>query len=338
VDLGVAVRSMGPQSQPEVLLACVRAAEDAGLADVWVQDHLAIPPDDAEGSGGRYLDPLTALAWLAGRTSRIGLGTGVLNLPYRPALPTAKAIATVQELSGGRLRLGVGVGWMDPEFRALGVPRAERGRRSDAALDFLHRAFASDVVAEHDQPFLFLPRPAGRRSTSAAAASTRCAAPRATGTRGFPMGGDPAALAAGRARLADLAAEFGRPRAGIVAFAGFDPRAPARVADTVGALREAGVDRLVAGVRYADADAFADHVAFLAESVSPAAALGAQRRVGELDHVAGRIAQDRARHAVLAAPRADHERAAARREPLDRLLEVGVCSAMCGPIGARGGA
>ena len=57
---------------------------------------LAIPPDDAEGSGGRYLDPLTALAWLAGNTSRIGLGTGVLILPYRPPLPTAKAIATAR--------------------------------------------------------------------------------------------------------------------------------------------------------------------------------------------------------------------------------------------------
>ena len=130
MHLGVAVRSMGPQSQPDVLLACVRAAEQAGLADVWVQDHIAIPPDDAEGSGGRYLDPLTALAWLAGQVPRIGLGTGVLILPYRPALPTAKAIATLQELSAGRLRLGVGVGWMEAEFRALGVPRA-RARAPD---------------------------------------------------------------------------------------------------------------------------------------------------------------------------------------------------------------
>src|SRR6185369_14319905 len=50
MELGVAVRSMGPQSRPEVLLACVRAAEAAGLADAWIQDHIAIPPDDAEGS------------------------------------------------------------------------------------------------------------------------------------------------------------------------------------------------------------------------------------------------------------------------------------------------
>src|SRR5262245_41427119 len=150
---------MGPQSRPEVLLACVRAAEAAGLADVWVQDHIAIPPDDAEGSGGRYLDPLTALAWLAGKTSTIGLGTGVLILPYRPALPTAKAIATVQELSGGRLRLGVGAGWMEPEFRALGVPRVRRGRISDDTLAFLERCFAQDEVEAHGQKFLFLPRP-----------------------------------------------------------------------------------------------------------------------------------------------------------------------------------
>jgi probable F420-dependent oxidoreductase len=278
VELGVAVRSMGPQSQPELLLACVRAAEDAGLADVWVQDHLAIPPDDAEGSGGRYLDPLTALAWLAGQTSQIGLGTAVLNLPYRPALPTAKAIATVQELSGGRLRLGVGVGWMEPEFRALGVPRAERGRRADAVLDFLHRAFASDVVTLHEQPFLFLPRPA--RPPIYVGGNGEHALRRAAryGDGWFPMGGDPAVLAAGRARLRELAAEFGRPAAQIICFAGFDPRAPERVPDTVGALREAGVDRLVAGVRYADADAFARNVAFLAEVALPAVRSATPRR------------------------------------------------------------
>src|SRR5262245_32988170 len=160
MELGVAVRSMGPQSQRDVLLACVRAAERAGLADVWVQDHLAIPPDDAEGSGGRYLDPLTALAWLAGQVPRIGLGTGVLNLPYRPALPTAKAIATVQELSASRLRLGVGLGWMEAEFRALGVPRAQRGRIADETLASLHACFAGDGVRANSQDFLFLPRPA----------------------------------------------------------------------------------------------------------------------------------------------------------------------------------
>src|SRR5207245_7134965 len=94
---------------------------------VGVVDHIAIPPYDAEGSDGRYLDPLATLAFLAGVTTRVGLGTAVLVLPYRPALPTAKWIATVQELSGGRLNLGVGVGWMAAEFRALGVDLRRRG-------------------------------------------------------------------------------------------------------------------------------------------------------------------------------------------------------------------
>jgi probable F420-dependent oxidoreductase len=260
---------MGPQSRPDVLLACARCAEDAGLADVWVADHIAIPPDDAEGSGGRYLDPLAALAWLAGKTERIGLGTGVLNLPYRPALPTAKAIATVQELSGGRLRLGVGIGWMDPEFRALGVPRSERGRRSDETLEFLHRAFANDVVSANGQEFLFLPRPA--RPPIYVGGSGEHALRRAAryGDGWFPMTNDPALLHAGRTRLRELAHELGRPEPAIVAFCGFDPRAPERVGDQVGALREVGVTRLVAGARYADADAFARQVAFLAESVLP---------------------------------------------------------------------
>jgi probable F420-dependent oxidoreductase len=258
---------MGPQSRPDVLLACARRAEDAGLADLWVQDHLAIPPDGAEGSGGRYLDPLTALAWLAGQTTRIGLGTGVLNLPYRPPLPTAKSIASVQELSGGRLRLGVGVGWMEAEFRALGVPRSQRGKRSDEALDFLHRAFASDVVSANGQEFLFLPRPA--RPPIYVGGSGEHALRRAAryGDGWFPMNSDPAQLRAGRQRLRELAQELGRPEPEIAAFCGFDPRAPERVGEQIEALRESGVTRLVAAARYADADAFARHVEFLAEAV-----------------------------------------------------------------------
>ena len=113
MKIGVTVRMMGPQSTVETITACARAADAAGLDDLWVADHLAIPPDDAEGSGGRYLDPLTTLGFIAAKTETIGIGTAVLNLPYRPALPTAKQVATLQELSGGRLRLGVGVGWME---------------------------------------------------------------------------------------------------------------------------------------------------------------------------------------------------------------------------------
>src|SRR5262245_37098218 len=113
MKIGVVIRNMGEASTREVVAEAARAADGvANVSDVWVVDHIAIPPDDAEGSGGRYLDPLATLAFLAGATTRVGLGTAVLVVPYRPALPTAKWIATIQELSGGRLVLGVGIGWM----------------------------------------------------------------------------------------------------------------------------------------------------------------------------------------------------------------------------------
>jgi probable F420-dependent oxidoreductase len=272
MELGIAVRSMGPQSAPDTLLACALAAEDAGFADVWVQDHVAIPPDDAEGSGGRYLDPLTALAWLAAATRRIGLGTGVLVLPYRPPLPTAKAIATVQELSGGRLRLGVGAGWMAPEFRALGVPREERGRRTDETLAFLRACFAADRVEAHGQEFLFLPRPAAPPIYVGGAGEHALRRAVAYGDGWMPMTGDPGKLAPALARLQELAGEAGRRTPELIAFVGLDPARPESLEERLGALAELGAARAVVGTRYADAGEFSRCADRIAARVLPALA------------------------------------------------------------------
>lgn len=195
MHLGIVLRNMGPRATRDFLVSGARAAEDAGLGSLWVTDHVAIPPDDAEGSEGRYLDPLATLAFLAGHTSRIGLGTGVLILPYRPVLPTAKWVATVQELSGERLLLGVGVGWMKPEFRALGVPREERGARTDDTLDFLVRAFADDEVERNGQRFLFRPRPAQPPLFVGGSPPHALARAKRFGAGWMPMGGEPDALA-----------------------------------------------------------------------------------------------------------------------------------------------
>ena len=161
MHIGVTLRNMGEQSTADTMATCALASEDAGMESIWVVDHIAIPPDDAEGSGGRYVDPLVSLAWLAGLTKSIRVGVGVLILPYRPQLPTAKQIASIQELSRGRLLLGVGIGWMDPEFRALGVNRHARGRISDETLAFLRDCFGGedDVVTANGQSFLFRPKP-----------------------------------------------------------------------------------------------------------------------------------------------------------------------------------
>ncbi len=251
MKFGMAIRVMGEAAHRDTLLACARHAEDAGLDDLWVADHIAIPPDDAEGSGGHYLDPLATLAWLAGKTDRIGLGTAVLILPYRPALPTAKAIATLQDLSDGRITLGVGVGWMDAEFRALGLERRQRGALTDHTLDLLRRCFDAedDVVVENGQAFLFRPRPprprifVGGQPPHALARAVRF------GDGWMPMTADPDKIAPAARELAQRAEAAGAPKPEIACLGGADPD-PARGAEQLHRLAALGVTRFLTGARY----------------------------------------------------------------------------------------
>ncbi|HVA81954.1 MAG TPA: TIGR03619 family F420-dependent LLM class oxidoreductase [Candidatus Binataceae bacterium] len=163
---GIAIRNMGAQSSRATILACARAAEAAGFDAIFVSDHLCIPPGETEGSGGRYLDVLAALAYLAGATEHIRLGVSVLVLPYRPAVLTAKQIATIQELSGGRMILGVGVGWMKPEFEALGVDMKKRGALATETLRVIRHLFDNPEPAPFGgklvnfPAFVFEPHPA----------------------------------------------------------------------------------------------------------------------------------------------------------------------------------
>ena len=256
MKLGLYLRNMGPQSTRQSLLECVRAAEDAGVDDVWVADHVAIPPDDAEGSDGRYLDPLATLAFLAGATTRIGLGTGVLVLPYRPALPTAKWMATIQELSAGRLLLGVGVGWMPAEFRALGVDLARRGKISDSHLDFFDRCFAGVEVEENGQKFLFRPRPPRPPIFVGGAAPHAWRRAARWGDGWFPVG-LPADLAAPLvAEFQETAARAGRPPMELVMGVSLALDDPPRAADQARAYADAGATRLAHAWRYDSPSAF----------------------------------------------------------------------------------
>lgn len=251
--IGMAIRAMGPQSTRETIAACAHAAEAAGVDSIWISDHIAIPPDDAEGSGGRYLDPLALLAWLAARTERVRIGTSVLNLPYRPPLPTAKAIATIQELSGGRVDLGVGLGWMRPEFKALGVERSRRGALGDATLEFLHRCFASDRVEANGQPFLFLPRPA--RPPFFVGGAPPHALRRAVrfGEGWMPMVRDPGELAAPVRELRQLAEAAGRPPPEVVVLTGLPTDG---MRERAQAFERAGATQLIHAAAYRDAAEF----------------------------------------------------------------------------------
>ncbi|MFE9424848.1 LLM class flavin-dependent oxidoreductase [Kitasatospora sp. NPDC006697] len=137
MELGVNVPNFGPGTDPGVLRDWARVIEGLGFDLLMVSDHLAVTPDVAERYPEPFFEPFTALSWLAGQTSRVRLGTTVLVLPYRHPWAVARMAANLQQLSGGRLVLGVGVGWARQEYAVLGVPFAARGRLTDECLRVL---------------------------------------------------------------------------------------------------------------------------------------------------------------------------------------------------------
>lgn len=144
--------------------AMARAAETAGFDACFVTDH-PVPGARWLAAGGHHsLDPFVALSFAAAATTRIRLQTNVLVLPYRNPFLTAKAVATLDALSGGRVLLGVATGYLEPEFRALGVDPAERNELSDEALVAMKRIWSEDGVAMKGRHFeaegnTALPRP-----------------------------------------------------------------------------------------------------------------------------------------------------------------------------------
>ncbi|MEC3978406.1 LLM class flavin-dependent oxidoreductase [Amycolatopsis sp. H20-H5] len=142
--LGVNVPNFGPGADPGLLRDWARTIEGLGFDLLMVSDHLAITPDVAEQYPAPFYEPFTTLSWLAGITDRIRLGTTVLVVPYRHPLAIARMAANLNQLSGGRLVLGVGVGWARQEFEALGVPFEQRGRLTDEHLRTVRAAWEDD--------------------------------------------------------------------------------------------------------------------------------------------------------------------------------------------------
>ena len=128
------------------LLAVAQAAERAGFFYVAICDHVAIPEDRAETMSTQWFNPIATLGWLAGQTTSVRVMSNVYVAPFRHPLDTAKAFATLDALSGGRVILGVGTGHVEGEFKALGVPFGERGRLLDAAIDGVVDAWSSEFV------------------------------------------------------------------------------------------------------------------------------------------------------------------------------------------------
>ncbi|MGI5249075.1 TIGR03619 family F420-dependent LLM class oxidoreductase [Actinacidiphila glaucinigra] len=142
---GVNVPNFGPGTDPGVLRDWARTVEGLGFDLLMVSDHVVVTPDVAEQYPAPFYEPFTTLSWLAGVTDRIRLGTTVLILPYRHPLLTARMAANLNALSGGRLVLGVGVGWARQEFAALGVPFERRGALTDEHLTALREAWKDEA-------------------------------------------------------------------------------------------------------------------------------------------------------------------------------------------------
>jgi len=162
MDYGIVLPHFGSFARKQAadrIVAVAEAAETLGYSTAWVIDHLVLPATVEGGYAFNpldpFLEPITVLGALALRTSRIKLGTAVLVLPYRHPVYTAKALATVDVLSGGRLVVGVGAGWMEPEFNVLGIPISERGSRTNETIDVLKSLWTEDVPSYSGRHFQF---------------------------------------------------------------------------------------------------------------------------------------------------------------------------------------
>ena len=147
MQVGIHLPHIGRKAGPEAIRRAAIQAEELGFADAWTSEHIIIPKRAPYPPSALFYDPVLTLTWAAAYTSRIGLGTSVLVLPMRHPLPLAKELATLQNLSEGRLILGAGVGWMAAEFAALGVPFGERGRRMDEGIAMMLAVWGEDPVS-----------------------------------------------------------------------------------------------------------------------------------------------------------------------------------------------
>jgi probable F420-dependent oxidoreductase len=145
--VGVHLPHIGRKAGPEAIRRAAIQAEELGFADAWSSEHIIIPKGAPYPPSAIFYDPVLTLTWAAAHTKRIGLGTSVLVLPMRHPLPLAKELATLQNLSEGRLILGAGVGWMAEEFAALGVPFRERGRRMDEGIAMMRTVWNQDPAS-----------------------------------------------------------------------------------------------------------------------------------------------------------------------------------------------
>jgi probable F420-dependent oxidoreductase len=148
----------GAMSGPTETVRLARLAEELGFDSIWAGEHVVVPsprvPPSPMEPTDPILDPLVHLAFVAGATERVLLATGIVILPQRNPLVLAKQVASLDVLCGGRLVLGIGTGYLEPEMTAIGVPMAGRGARTDDHLAAMRALWAEPGPVEHHGPYV----------------------------------------------------------------------------------------------------------------------------------------------------------------------------------------
>jgi probable F420-dependent oxidoreductase len=149
MQFGLSLPHFWQVASPEAIRRVSQRAEQLGYVGIWVSDHIVIPESAVDRFGSVFYEPLTVLGFAAACTSTIRLGTTVLIVPYRNPIVTAKVLSTLDVLSGGRVTAGMGVGWTEDEFKALGVPFQERGALSDEYIAVFKALWTQDKPVFH---------------------------------------------------------------------------------------------------------------------------------------------------------------------------------------------
>jgi probable F420-dependent oxidoreductase len=151
MEIGFGIPDTGAWATPQNQVEVARRAEELGYHSVWVLQRLLNPAELGVDTYRDCPDPLVTLAYLAGHTSRVRLGVAVVNLPFFSPPLLAQQAATLDRVSGGRLDLGLGLGWVPEEFEASGLPMERRGARAEEFITLLDRLWTDDVVDHHGE-------------------------------------------------------------------------------------------------------------------------------------------------------------------------------------------
>ncbi len=299
-------RPNSPEGEAEYVTGLASVAEEAGFDSVWCADRTVYPADLAERypaqygperggpDGQKVLEAMTALAFLAGRTSTITVGFCVMVLPFRHPVLNAKMVTTLDVLSGGRVIFGAGLGWMPEEFEAIGAPRDDRGAQTDEHIEMFKALCTEDVADFQGEHFrtsgmVFFPKPLqkphppvwiGGRTGLATRRAARL------GDGWVPNSMTPEEVTAGLHKLRRLCEAEGRDPGAVTMALSVTLRPGSRideaagaphlsgsaqeVADLVGEYQGAGVEHLIISVAEEDVSAAADAVIQFAEQVIPA--------------------------------------------------------------------